>query len=217
MGNIAEQVSVPNSTGRVLHWALGYDLLAWAFCLGRERAFRERILALADLQPGEQVLDIGCGTGTLAIAAKYRVEPTGMVCGIDASPEMIARARKKARRSAVEVKFENAVVEKLPFMDGMFDAVLSTLMLHHLGRKARQQALCEVRRVLKPGGRVVAVDFEVPVQTRKRFSVHFHRHGHVKFSDLKRMLNEAGFPTVETGPLGTRNLHYARACLPCSA
>jgi ubiquinone/menaquinone biosynthesis C-methylase UbiE len=217
MRNMAEQIAVPNTAASVLHWALGYDLLAWAFCLGRERAFRERMLDLADLHPGEQVLDIGCGTGTLAIAANYRVGATGMVCGIDASPEMIARARKKARRSAVEVKFENAVVEKLPFVDGTFDAVLSTLMLHHLGRKARQQCLCEARRVLKPGGRVVAVDFEDPAQSGRRFSVHFHRHGHVKFSDLKSMLNEAGFPTVETGPLGTRNLHYAKAGLPCCA
>lgn len=217
MANAADQTAVPNPADRVLHWALGYDLLAWVFCLGRERAFREKMLDFAELKSGERVLDVGCGTGTLAIAAKRRVGAGGSVCGVDASPEMIARARKKAKRNSVEVNFENAVVEKLPFADCTFDAVLSTLMLHHLGRKARQQCLCEIRRVLKPGGRMIAIDFEEPTRSRRHLSARFHRHGYVKFPDLVRMLNEAGFPAVATGALGTRNLSYASAKVPCCA
>src|SRR5579863_2621992 len=205
MMNTAEQSVVPNATGNILHWALGYDLLIRFFWLGKERVFREKSIDLAGLQPGERALDVGCGTGSLAIAAKRRVGPTGTVCGIDASPEMIARARKKARRNAVEVSFENALVEKLPFADGTFDAVLSTLMLHHLGRKSRQQCLCEIRRVLKPGGRMLAIDFGDLVQGHGEFLAHFHRYGHVSFSDLIRMLNKADFPNVETGLIGTRN------------
>lgn len=217
MTNAADQTAVPNTADRVLHWALGYDLLAWVFCLGRERAFREKMLDFAELKSGDRVLDVGCGTGTLAIAAKHRVGATGSVCGIDASVEMIARARKKARRNAVEVNFENAIVEKLPFPDRTFDAVLSTLMLHHLGRKARQQSLCEIRRVLKPGGRVIAIDFGEPTESTRNLSTRFHRHGYVQFPDLMRMLNDAGFPTVATGALGTRNLRYASARVPCCA
>jgi SAM-dependent methyltransferase len=60
-----EQTAVPNTTGRILHWAFRYDLLLWFASLGRERAFRQKILSLAKLRPGESVLDIGCGTGTL--------------------------------------------------------------------------------------------------------------------------------------------------------
>src|SRR5579863_987030 len=146
MMNRAEQSMLPNASGNVLHWALAYDLLVRLFWLGKERVFREKSIDLAGLQPGERALDVGCGTGNLAVTAKRRVGPTGTVFGIDASPEMIARARKKARRNAVEVNFENAVVEKLPFADGTFDAVLSTLMLHHLGRKTRQQCLREDRK-----------------------------------------------------------------------
>lgn len=217
MANTAAAAAVPNTTGKVLRWAYGYDLLAWVFCWGRERAFREKILDVADVEIGEQVLDVGCGTGTLAIAAKRRVGAKGNVCGIDASPEMIARARKKAKTNGIEVRFENAIVEKLPFAEGTFDVVLSTLMLHHLGRKARQQCLSEIRRVLKPGGRLLAVDFSEPARSGRGLFDHFHRHGHLKFSDLKTMLNEAGFPTVEIGALGTRNLHYARARVPCCA
>src|SRR5258708_20829097 len=124
MMNAAEQSVAPNTTGNVLHWALGYDLLVRFFWLGKERVFREKTIDLAGLQPGERALDVGCRTGSLAIAAKRRVGPTGTVCGVDASPEMIARARNKARKNAVEVNFENAVVETLPFADGTFNAVL---------------------------------------------------------------------------------------------
>src|SRR5690348_10193613 len=75
----------PSTTGRVLHSAALYDLLLWLVTLGRERGFREKVLRLAHLEPGQSVLDVGCGTGTLAIAAKRHVGPTGRVHGIDAS------------------------------------------------------------------------------------------------------------------------------------
>src|SRR3712207_4299905 len=88
----------PETAGLVLHGATAryYDVMAWLMTLGRERKFREKLVDLARLRPGESVLDVGCGTGTLAIAAKRRVGPTGEVYGIDASPEMIVRASKKA-------------------------------------------------------------------------------------------------------------------------
>jgi demethylmenaquinone methyltransferase/2-methoxy-6-polyprenyl-1,4-benzoquinol methylase/phosphoethanolamine N-methyltransferase len=82
--------------------------------LGRDRAFREKTLDVAQVAPGESVLDIGCGTGTLAIAAKRRVGSSAGVTGIDASPQMIARARKKARRVGADVTFAAANVENLP-------------------------------------------------------------------------------------------------------
>jgi ubiquinone/menaquinone biosynthesis C-methylase UbiE len=130
----------PARRALVLHSAALYDLQVWLVTLGRERVFREKILRLARLQPGEAVLDVGCGTGTLAIAAKRHVGPTGAVYGIDASPEMLARAEKKARKTGVDVVLKDAMAQALPFPDAQFDAVLSTVILHHLPRKARQQA-----------------------------------------------------------------------------
>jgi ubiquinone/menaquinone biosynthesis C-methylase UbiE len=124
--------------------------MVWLFTLGRERAFREQILGFANLAPGEAVLDVGCGTGSLAIAAKRHVGPTGAVYGIDASPEMLARAGKKAVKIGLDVVFRNGAAQALPFADGQFDAVLSTLLLHHLPRTARQQCASEMRRVLNP-------------------------------------------------------------------
>ncbi len=182
MTKTRDRHSAPGTKGRVLHSA-GYDLLAWLLLGGKERAFRERLVRLARLAPGESVLDIGCGTGSLAIAAKRGVGPSGIVQGIDASPEMIARARKKADKAGVDVIFSNGVVEALPFSDGRFDAVLSTLMLHHLPRPARQQCAREMRRALKPGGRVLAVDFGRASGNQKSLIEHFHRHGAIDVQD----------------------------------
>jgi ubiquinone/menaquinone biosynthesis C-methylase UbiE len=184
---------------------------------GTEPVFREKTLRLARIESGESVLDIGCGTGTLAIAAKRQTGPKGSVYGIDASPEMVARATKKARKAVVDVVFKNAVAEALPFPDAQFDLVLTTVMLHHLPRNARRQCASEIRRVLKPGGRILAVDFG---STPKRGGLlaHLHqRHGHVSLADMLGMLTEAGLRTVESGALGIRDLQYVLAVAPCCA
>jgi len=115
MTNITEQTAAPNKTALILHRAFGYDLLVSFLSLGGERAYRKKTMELAGLKPREPVLDVGCGTGTLAIAAMRHVGSAGKVYGIDASPEMIASARKKAKRATADVAFENAFVENLSF------------------------------------------------------------------------------------------------------
>ena len=215
MSNAGEHSAVSNTTGIVLHKAFLYDLFVWLVSLGRERSYREKTLDLAKLEPGESVLDIGCGTGTLAIAAKRRVGPAGSVNGVDASPEMIARAGRKANKAGVEVSFKECVVEALPFPDGKFDAVLSTVMLHHLGGKARQQCAREVRRVLKPGGRVLAVDFARPEGGKRGLLDHFHHHGYINQHDLVSLLTDAGLNIVESGALGIDGLQFVLAVSPC--
>ena len=206
--NSAEQ-RVPG--GAVIHWAGRYDALVWLLTLGKERSFRERLIALAGLKPGESVLDVGCGTGTLAIMAKRVVGQSGNVRGIDPSPEMIARATKKAARAGADVTFRTGFVQALPYPDGQFDVVLSTLMMHHLPRAARQDSVGEVRRVLKPGGRALIVDFGARSSGKKSIIGHFHRHGHVKLDEIIGVLNAGGLNVVASGPVGTRNLYFALA------
>jgi ubiquinone/menaquinone biosynthesis C-methylase UbiE len=199
----------PSSTGLAIHWAARYDLLITLLTLGRERRFREQLLELARLEPGESVLDIGCGTGTLAIAAKRVVGDSGVVHGIDASPEMIARARRKAKRSRMDVAFEMAQAQSLPFPEGRFDLVLSTVMLHHLPRAGRAQAVRDARRVLKPGGRLLAVDFVR--RSGRGLLAHFHRHGRVDPRDLIALVTEAGLNVMESGPVGRWDLQFVLA------
>ena len=199
------------SPGLLLHDAAHYDALVWLFTLGREGTFRKRILQLARLAPGEAVLDVGCGTGSLAIEAKRRVGASGAVCAIDASPEMLAGADRKARKAGTEVLFSQAPAQALPFPDARFDVILSTLMLHHLPRKARGPCIDEMARVLKPGGRVLVVDFSKPRPGRKGLLDRFHRHGHVEMTDIVALLEAAGLDIVASGPLGYRDLKFAIA------
>lgn len=207
------QTATHATTGRVLHAAQLYDLLAFVFTQGRERQLRDRMIQLARLATGDTALDIGCGTGTLAIAAKKRVGSAGAVFGIDASPAMVARAMRKSAKADIDVTFTNAVVEALPFPDGRFDVVLSTLMLHHLPRHARRQCTAEIRRVLKPGGRLLIVDFGRP-SAKNGILAHFHRHGHVDFADVRAMLTDVGFALREDGPVGFSSLEFVLASAP---
>jgi ubiquinone/menaquinone biosynthesis C-methylase UbiE len=208
--SIVEAARSFKTSGLVLHSAAQYDLLLWLLTLGREQVFRVQALALARLSVGESVLDVGCGTGTLAIAAKQQVGQTGHVHGIDASPEMIARASNKARKAGLEVEFRSAFVEALPFPNGLFDVVLSSLMLHHLPGKLRNQCAAEVRRVLKPGGRVLAIDFGAS-SGKRGIVAHFHRHGHINLAEMVALFGKNGWKISESGAVGIGDLEYVLA------
>jgi ubiquinone/menaquinone biosynthesis C-methylase UbiE len=198
--------------GAVLHAPRSYDLMLGLMFMGHERRFREKLLSLASLRRGELVLDVGCGTGSLAILAREQVGPGSAVRGIDASPEMIARARAKARRAGVEVEFRQAPAQALPFPDAQFDVVLSTLMFHHLPRSARAQLASEVCRVLKPGGRFLVVDF---AKSTRRSGLGLHRgHGKSDPDETVAFLTGAGLRLVASGPVGVKSLHFALAASP---
>jgi ubiquinone/menaquinone biosynthesis C-methylase UbiE len=212
VSRIADRNLPPGAAGLVLHKAAIYDLTVWLMTLGRERAFRDNLIRLADLTPGEAVLDVGCGTGSLAIAAKRAVGPTGTVNGIDASPEMLARAEKKAGRAGAAIVFRQAAAQALPFPGNQFDAAFSTVMLHHLPRSGREQCLREIKRVLKPRGRLLVVDFGSAEKPGHIFPG-FHRHGYVRFDDVLELLESVGFRIDKTGAVGFRNLNFALATL----
>ena len=192
--------SAPKTRGLVLNWARRYDLLVWFLSLGREQAFRQMTADLARLQPGEAVLDVGCGTGTLAMVAKERVGATGCVSGIDASVQMIARARRKAARRGLSLDFQVGVIEQLAFPDQSFDVVLSTMMMHHLPDDLKRQGLGEIARVLKAGGRLLVVDVKRPEEHHGRSARPARLGaGEIGIQDQPVLMKEAGFSQVETG------------------
>ena len=106
------------------------------------------------LQSGDQVLDVGCGTGRLAVVFSERVGVTGSVKGIDPATEMIKRSTSRARKRGVPATFQVAFAQELPFADGTFDAVSCTLVLHHVAEDDQPTAVQEMYRVLKPSGRL---------------------------------------------------------------
>jgi ubiquinone/menaquinone biosynthesis C-methylase UbiE len=200
----------PETEGSVIRWARWYDLASWLMSFGREPAIRRETVKLAAIQEGESVLDVGCGTGTLTLAAKERAG-AGQVRGIDASEEMIEVARGKAAKRGAEVDFQVALIEELPFPDETFEVALSSLMLHHLPDDLKGKGFVEIRRVLKPGGRLLAVDL---AGSKGIFGVLMRLIGHKLEADyverLRGMAVEAGFGEVEAGPM-RNGLAYVRA------
>jgi ubiquinone/menaquinone biosynthesis C-methylase UbiE len=199
---------MPETQGSVIHWAGTYDMLTgWVL-----HPSEASILRLAQIKQGDKVLDVGCGSGRLTIAAQKWVGPSCEVVGIDPSGEMIQVARRNARRSGSKAKFEQGVVEALPFPDGSFDVVLNRLMLHHLPGELKQRGLAEMRRVLKPGGLCLVVDFEPPKSGWLRMLVENHMTP-MKDVDVRNyvpLMEQAGFTEIEYGPTSSKLLSFVK-------
>jgi ubiquinone/menaquinone biosynthesis C-methylase UbiE len=127
----------------------------------RERTSKLKLIEQADIAAGASVLDLGCGTGTLAIWLKQRVAEAE-VTGLDADPDVLSRARRKAFAASTPLEFVEASSTELPFADESFHAVLSTLFFHHLRDADKQETLSEVVRVLRPGGELHVADYGRP-------------------------------------------------------
>jgi ubiquinone/menaquinone biosynthesis C-methylase UbiE len=138
---------------------------------------------------------VGCGTGTLALAIQGRVGATGRVCGVDPGAQQIARAQAKAARRSAPIEFQIGVIERLSFPDQSFDAVFSTLMLHHLPAPLKRQGLAEIARVLKPSRRLIIADF-TRKQERAGRAAHFHAGGS-NVQELAALVTDSGFDQVE--------------------
>ncbi|WP_209306361.1 class I SAM-dependent methyltransferase [Blastococcus sp. CT_GayMR19] len=121
------------------------------------RRVHVRLLGQAGVRPGHRVLEIGCGTGNLLLAAK-RSQPAATVVGVDPDLTALARAQRKAHRRGLAVQLDRGYADELPYADDSVDVVLSSFMLHHVPADRREPAMREVRRVLRPGGALHLVD-----------------------------------------------------------
>lgn len=175
--------------------------------LGLGRRLRVKTIALAGIGEGDRVLDVGCGTGTLALLEKHTVGPRGYVAGIDLAPKMIARALAKARHAGAEVDFRMASIASLPFPDRSFTVVSSSLMVHHLPTEIKRQGFAEVWRVLRPAGRFLIFDISpagnfLDAWLRFFFSLPFPSRTEAEYTRnnmagrIPILLQEAGFEDV---------------------
>lgn len=125
----------------------------------RQKRVRRSLIDLARIEPGHRVLDVGCGTATLAIMIKQR-HPEAHIVGVDVDEAVLHRARAAADAQHVEIEFIQCRADELPFEPASFDRAMSTLVFHHLRREEVRQTLGEMRRVLRPGGEAIVADFE---------------------------------------------------------
>ncbi len=133
-----------------------YDVVHRVSGLGGLHA---EMIRLAEVAPGQRVLDVGCGTGNLLLALG-RGRPDVELVGLDPDARALTRAARKARRAGVAVAWQRGFAQELPHPDGSVDRVFSSLMLHHLDPQAKDALLAEVRRVLRPDGLLVLADID---------------------------------------------------------
>jgi ubiquinone/menaquinone biosynthesis C-methylase UbiE len=174
-------------------------------------ALHGELVAQARLEPGQRVLDVGCGTGSLAVRIR-REHPAVEVVGLDPDPKALAIARRKAERAGVAVRFEQGYGDALPFDDATFHRVTSSLMFHHLDLATRRGMLREVLRVLRPGGSLHLLDFGRSEERRDGLLARLlHSAEHLSENADARiaaMIAEAGFEAV--GIVSARRTLFGR-------
>ena len=121
-------------------------------------AAKQQLIEQADLQPGQRVLDVGCGTGDLLVLIAKR-HPDVEVIGLDPDPKALTRARRKLDRAGLSAQLDQGFSDELPYQDRSLDRVFSSFMFHHLGSDEKAKTLAEIRRVLNPAGRLHLLDF----------------------------------------------------------
>jgi ubiquinone/menaquinone biosynthesis C-methylase UbiE len=194
-------------TNRGIDFPRIYDLVVLLLARGREERYREAVLDLVGILPGDRLLDIGCGADTQAIAAWRRVQPGGSVTGVDISEKMLAAARRKAGLAGLDLGFHRADAAVLPFAEASFDVVSFSTVLHMIPDDRRRLSLREAARVLRPGGRLLLVDYAGDGASRRHLSAKHGPHGRFDLHALRDTVAEEGFTAVEGGPLGWLSLH----------
>ena len=191
--NDAERSFIPAFGKR---WLLPlYDPFLWLF---RADATKRPLIEQAQIKSGFRVLDIGCGTGTMAVLIK-KLHPAANVVGIDPDPDALAVCKRKANRARLAIEFDRGFADHMPYADASFDRVFSSFMFHHLTADEKSATLSEIRRVLKAGASLHLLDFVRAHRAHSKAPEHgllVHRGGAVAERIEGRMtsiMDEAGF------------------------
>ncbi|MGS2647162.1 methyltransferase domain-containing protein [Streptosporangium sp. LJ11] len=190
-----------------------YDIAADIGLLGRRREIFTRLAALSGTRPGDQVLDVGCGTGYLTRILAPLVGPAGHVTGVDPSPPMIDHAR---RRAPGNCSYVAGAGQALDLPDASFDVVVSSLAVHHMPAAERGAAVREMFRVLRPGGRLLIAEFRPPANHLLAHLVGMVSGPAMRHSPrdlLGDLIPDAGFHITDEGDLPVM-LYYVRASRP---
>jgi arsenite methyltransferase len=170
--------------------------------------------ALAELKPGESVLDLGSGGGIDVLLSAKRVGPTGKAYGLDMTDEMLALARENQRKAGVDnVEFLKGEIEQIPLPDNTVDVIISNCVINLSADKDR--VLAEAFRVLKPGGRFAVSDVvvrgEVPVAIRRSVELWIGCvAGALEEQEYREKLAKAGFETIDVEPTRVYRVEDAR-------
>jgi ubiquinone/menaquinone biosynthesis C-methylase UbiE len=174
-----------------------YDpLLRWTL---PEEHLKRRLIERARIQPGQRVLDLGCGTGTLTLMLK-RAVPDAIITGLDGDQEILDIARSKAASEALEITWDRGLAYNLPYPAASFDVVISSLVTHHLDHMPKERSFQEVNRVLRPSGWFHILDFGRPFSLLTRLQAGVMRNFEETVDNfdgrIVPMLEAAGFSSV---------------------
>lgn len=190
--NIQAEAQVDKQEGQMGSYAPWYDLIMAFMTFGKEKKLRQDTIKLAQVKPGDKVLEIGCGTGSLTLAAKEQAGPSGEVTGIDIAPEMVAKARQKATRNGADVSFQEGSIDNIPFPDNHFDVVMCSFMIFHMPEDVRMKGFTEIFRVLKSGGHLFILDAALSEKQLQNRSDNMH-----DVRELAPVLQSNSFTEIE--------------------
>ncbi|WP_327407749.1 methyltransferase domain-containing protein [Streptomyces sp. NBC_01281] len=217
LGSLMQGKPRTDTPGVTIATPRSYELFVDVCFAGRRHRLFTRLAELSGARAGDRVLDVGCGTGYLTRRMAVRVGPEGAVTGVDASPPVLDYARRKKQpRGHAPITYKEGIAEALALPDASFDTVVTSLMLHHLPEEVRPAALREMYRVLRPGGRLLVVEFRPPKSRMGRHMVHGgagHAMAHNRVELLDVHIAETGFDANGRGDLHPW-LYYVQATRP---
>ena len=188
-----------------------YDSYMRKVTFGREGALRAMTVNLAPVKPGDCVLEVGCGTGSLTLTAKKQAGASGKVFGIDIIPGMIELSRQKASQANEEITYQLGSIADIPFPANHFDIVMCSFMIFHMSETTRQKGIAEIFRVLKPQGCWLVLDSATPTRSWLKTFVKMLSGGELPpdLRVLQPLMESCGFSDIEIAPVNFRLLGFS--------